>query len=92
MGDNSDKVLKSYADRIASLMGEMKALKSDVKDELKAAQKQGIDVKALLRVVKELGMDSDQRANQLSFEFVLSDYRRAVGLPTAPPNEAQEAA
>ncbi len=88
-GDNSDKLLKDCARRIAALMDEIKDLREDVKKEVAAAKLQGLDPRALLRVVREMGMDEDQRAKQLAFEFVVDDYRRAVGLtPAAAEREA----
>lgn len=85
-GDNSDKLLKSYTDRIVGLLGQIAEIKSEVKEELTAAKGAGLDIKALLKVSKELMMEEGQREKQLSFEWEVDAYRRVVGLPTGAPN------
>lgn len=89
-GDNSDQLLKSYAERIAALMGQIKDIKDEVAEELKAAKSAGLDTKALNKVIREMSMDEDKRQAQLEFDLVVDDYRRAVGL-TAIAREREAA-
>ena len=58
-GDNSNQLLKSYAQRISGLMEQINDIKSEVKSELQAAKSAGWDTKALNKIVKELGMDDE---------------------------------
>jgi len=83
-GDNSDKMLKRFAERIAALMDQIKDIKDEVKTELQAAKAVGLDTKALNKVVREMGLEPDQMQKQLLFDFEVGAYRRAVGLPTEP--------
>ncbi len=92
-GDNSNQLLKSYAQRIAGLMDQINDIKSEVKSELQAAKSAGLDTKALNKIVKEMGMEPDAIQKQLAFEWEVDAYRRVVGLPTemaAPMLQAAE--
>lgn len=86
-GDNSDKLLKSHAHVLSSLMEQVKEIKADIKLELKAAKDAGLDVKALVKIVREMGMDEDQRSKQLEFDLVVGDYRKRVGITAAVERE-----
>jgi uncharacterized protein (UPF0335 family) len=68
-GDNSDAMLKRFAERIAGLMEQIGEIKDEVKTELQAAKAGGLDTKALNKIVKELGMDASERAKQLEFDW-----------------------
>ncbi len=46
-GDNSDAMLKRFAERIAGLVDQINEIKEEVKTELQAAKSAGFDVKAL---------------------------------------------
>ena len=81
-GDNSDKMLKRFAERIAHLMDQIKDIKDEVKTELQAAKAAGLDTKALNKVVREMGMDADDQQKQLAFEWEVDAYRKVVGLAT----------
>ena len=91
-GDNSDKMLKRFAERIVALTEQMSDIQEEIKTERKAAKDAGFDVKALNKVVKELGMDSDAQQKQLLFDFEVDAYRKAVGLPTEIADEAKQEA
>jgi uncharacterized protein (UPF0335 family) len=91
-GDNSDVMLKRFAERIAGLMGQIQEIKDEVKTELEAAKASGLNTKALNKIVRELGMDEDKRQSQLEFEWEVDAYRKAVGLPTEVSVPKQEAA
>lgn len=90
-GDNLDRTLKSYASRIAGLMDQIKDIREEVKGEVAAAKQAGLDTRALLRVVKEMGLPPEAREKQLEFELVVDDYRKAVGLLTEVGAEQQAA-
>lgn len=91
-GDNSDAMLKRFAERIAGLMEQIGEIKDEVKTELQAAKAGGLDTKALNKIVKELGMDASERAKQLEFDWTVGAYRKAVGLPTDVEQATREAA
>lgn len=91
-GDNSDKELKRIANAIVDLTSQKAEIEADIKTWRKSAKDAGFDVKALNRVVRELGMDADGQQAQLLLDFETDAYRRAVGLPTEIAAEKQEEA
>lgn len=91
-GDNSDVMLKRFAERIAALTDQINDIKAEIKTELEAAKASGLNTKALNKIVREMGMDEDKRTAQLEFEWEVDAYRKVVGLPTEVNEPVREAA
>jgi len=79
-GDNSDKLLHSYAERLAGLRGQLKEIGDEIREESNAAKKAGIDPRALNKVVREMMMPEDKRSAQLELDLTVDDYRVRLGL------------
>lgn len=91
-GDNSDVMLKRFAERITALTDQINDIKGEIKTELEGAKASGLNTKALNKIVKELGMDTEAREKQLAFEWEVDAYRKVVGLPTEINEPVREAA
>jgi len=75
-GDNSiDKeMLQSYVERIERLLGEKAVLQEDIKELYSVAKNQGLNTKALRKLIAERAKPMDQ-----SLEETLDAYRAALG-------------
>ena len=76
-GHNSKEQLKSIVERIETLDGQIKELRSDQKDIFAEAKGNGFDVKALRTIVRLRAEDPNKRAER---EAVLETYMQALGM------------
>lgn len=67
--------VKAYADRLINLSDQADAIKEDVKEVKAEAKSEGIDVKALTKVVNERKRDRDTIEEE---EEIIRLYRDAV--------------
>ena len=67
--------VKAYADRLINLSDQADAIKEDVKEVKAEAKSEGIDVKALTKVVNERKRDRDAIEEE---EEIIRLYRDAV--------------
>lgn len=70
-----ENTVKRYADRLVNLLDQMDDLKEDVKEVKAEAKSEGIDVKALTKVVGERKKDRDTIEEE---EEIVRLYRDAV--------------
>lgn len=76
-GHNSKEQLRSIVERIETLDGQIKELRSDQKDIFAEAKGNGFDVKALRTIVRLRAEDPNKRAER---EAVLETYMQALGM------------
>ena len=76
MGDNSvdSETLQSYVQRIENCMADKKAIQEDISELYKAAAQQGLDKKALRKLIAERAKPKDA-----TLEETLEMYRAALG-------------
>jgi uncharacterized protein (UPF0335 family) len=67
--------VKAYADRLINLSDQADAIKEDIKEVKAEAKSEGIDVKALTKVVNERKRDRDSIEEE---EEIIRLYRDAV--------------
>ena len=76
-GHNSKEQLKSIVERIETLDGQIKELRSDQKDIFAEAKGNGFDVKALRKVVALRKKDPADRAEEAA---ILETYLHALDM------------
>ncbi|CAK0774771.1 DUF2312 domain-containing protein [Azospirillaceae bacterium] len=80
--------LKSFADRIASLLDQMDALKDDLKDLRNEAKSAGFNVKALDKLVAIRRKDgAADKETELLNDLILYAHATGVPLDLAAPEE-----
>jgi uncharacterized protein (UPF0335 family) len=77
IGDNSNGQLKSFVERIESLLEEKQILAEDVKSVYVEAQDNGFDTKIIRKVIAIRKQDADKRAEE---EALLDLYLTALGM------------
>lgn len=75
-GINVDR-LKSYVERIETVLAEIKELQEDVKQIKMEIKSAGFDVKAINAIIKLRAMNKNDRDYQ---ESLIDTYRKALGL------------
>ncbi|MCC0809415.1 DUF2312 domain-containing protein [Methylobacterium sp. W2] len=78
-------MLRSYAERIVRLKGEIKGLQGDVKDVKSEAASMGFDKKALDVVVARMLEDETARAARLETEGLAEVYLASLGMLDGTP-------
>lgn len=74
----TNTALRDYADQLADLLMRMDDLKVEAKALIDAAKEEGINVKALRKIAKELATDSDKLAAKYEDEQQLELFRTEV--------------
>lgn len=77
VGDNSNKHLKSFVERIERLLEEKQALAEDIKEVMAEAKGNGYDPKILRKVIAIRKQDAAKRAEE---EALLDSYLLALGV------------
>ena len=77
IGDNSDKQLVAFIERVQQVTEEIKALQEDRKEIFAEAKSSGYDPKIMKMALKIRAMDQAKRAEE---EEVLAVYLRALGI------------
>lgn len=77
--------LRSYAERIVRLKGEIKGLQGDVKDVKSEAAGRGFDKKALDVVVARMLEDETSRAARMETESLAEVYLASLGMLDGTP-------
>lgn len=68
--------LLSYIERIERIEEEKKALQNDIKEIFEEAKSSNFDVKAIKELLKLRKKDENDRLEE---EFILAEYKRALG-------------
>ncbi len=76
-GHNSEGQLKSVVERIEHINEEITGLTSDRSDIFKEAKGNGLDVKALRKIIALRKLSADDRAAQ---DQILETYMNALGM------------
>lgn len=69
--------LLSYIERVERIEEEKKALQNDIKEIFEEAKAAKFDVKAIKQILKMRQKDDAERQEE---EFILDEYRRALGI------------
>ena len=80
MTNTNRKKIREFADQIADRLIKIDDEKVEIKALVDAAKEQDINTKALLKVAKELAMESDKVAKALEFQDQLDLFRVQVEL------------
>ena len=91
-GDNSDKMLKRFAEQFRALMDQTAEIQEEVKNLRQEVKAHGLNPKVIAQLARELRMDEDARTKQLEFEWEVSAGRKSVGLRSEIDGAKQEAA
>lgn len=78
-------MLRSFAERIVRLKGEIKDLQQDVKEVNGEAKGQGFDTKALAVVVKRMMEDDSEKAARRETEALADVYLASLGMLDGTP-------
>lgn len=89
MNDTGNSPLGGYVDKMARLLDEQAALVGDIKELKAEIKEEGFNLKAFNAAVKEKRKGASFQCAQLELELELDTYRTAVGLPTTL-EDAQE--
>ena len=76
-GHNSNAQLKSIVERIERLEEEKKAISDDIRDVYVESKGNGLDVKALRKIIALRKLSADDRAEQ---DAILETYKQALGM------------
>lgn len=79
LGNNAEKQLAAYVERIASIEGERQGLAEDVRDVLKEAKGAGFDPKAIRAIVRRRLESEEAREKREAHEETLEQYLGALG-------------
>lgn len=88
----TNTALKTYADELSDLMMQIEDLKTEAKAIVDKAKDEGINVRALKKVAKELCMDSAKLAAKLEDEAQLELFRDELDLRRRKGLDRREAA
>jgi len=86
------QAIKSYAEQAADILSRMEDLTVEFKALMDAAKEEGINVKALRKLAKELNTSSDKLDKQYADEEQLEMFRVQVGIRRRKGLDVLEAA
>jgi len=86
------QAIKSYAEQAADILSRMEDLTVEFKALMDAAKEEGINVKALRKLAKELNTSYDKLAKQYADEEQLDMFRTQVGIRRRKGLDVLEAA
>ena len=86
------QAIKSYAEQAADILSRMEDLTVEFKALMDAAKEEGINVKALRKLAKELNTSSDKLDKQYADEDQLEMFRVQVGIRRRKGLDVLEAA